>query len=264
MLTLPYNITCGYFDCREFGTADISPRRTATKFEIEFYLEDGADTFSDDKTYRIRRWHVQIAKPGQVRYSYLPFKTMYLKFCAGGDLAARLTAAPEYFRSHHPEKMIDLLEEIILLNETADRPLLLHSRLLAFLELLLYDSEIPRVYGGNHYPIVKRAKQYMEQHYASPVRLEDIAAFLNLSPIYFHNLFTGACGCTPHEFLLQKRIAESKKLLWDSSVCLSQIAERCGFGSQQYFSKIFKKATGLPPGKYRKELAQQYLDEQPS
>ncbi len=261
MLTLPYHITCGYFDCSEFGTLNVSPKRTATKFEIEFYLEDGLETFADDTAYTIRKWHIQIAKPGQVRYSYLPFKTMYLKFCADGDLAARLMAAPEYFRSHHPEKMTDMLDEIILLNEKADSPLLLHSQLLALLDLVLYDSEAPRLHD-NHYPIVKQAKRYMEQHYAESVRLEDIATSVNLSPIYFHNLFTDACGCTPHEFLVQKRIAESKKLLWDSSVSLSEIAERCGFGSQQYFSKIFKKATGVPPGKYRKELQQQYLDEQ--
>ncbi len=262
MLTLPYNVTCGYFDCSEFGALHVSPKRTAAKFEIEFYLEDGLKTFADDKTYPIRKGYVQIAAPGQIRYSELPFKTMYLKFCADGELAKRLKAAPAYFKSGHPEQLTELLSSIILLNESAENELLLHSHLLTFLHTVLHDSELPRVHSGTHYPIIKQAKQYMEQHYSESIQLEDIAASVNLSPIYFHNIFTGACGCTPHEFLIQKRIAESKKLLWDSTVSLSQIAERCGFNCQQYFSKIFKKATGLPPGKYRKELQQQYWDEQ--
>ncbi len=41
MFTLPENITCGYCDCSEFGTLKVSSKRTVTKYEIEFYLEDG-------------------------------------------------------------------------------------------------------------------------------------------------------------------------------------------------------------------------------
>ena len=261
MLTLPYNITCGYFDCGEFGNRPVSPKRTATKFEIEFYLEDGHKTFADDKVYPIKKGYVQIAVPGQVRYSELPFKTMYLKFCADGNLAHRLLAAPAYFPSNHPEQTAELLEKIILENESADNELLLHSHLLAFLNMVLRDSITPHLHSGQNYRIIKTAKQYMEQHYAECIQLSDIAASVNLSPIYFHTVFTAACGYTPHDFLIRKRIAESKKLLWDSSISIEKIAEACGFGCQQYFSKIFKKITGLPPGKYRKELKQQYLED---
>ncbi len=261
MLTLPYDVTCGYFDSSEFGNIVTTPKRTAEKFEIEFYLEDGNETFADAHAYRIRKGYVQIAKPNQVRYSHLPFKTMYLKFCVDGELSRRLYEAPEYFQSNHPEQMADIWDTIILLNESADNPLLLYSRLLALLDLVLCDSELPRLPYANSYRIVKKAKEYMERHYAESIRLSDVAAAVNLSPIYFHNVFTGTCGCTPHEFLTRKRIAEAKRLLWDPAVSLPEIAERCGFGCQQYFSKIFKKNTGTPPGKYRKDFQQQYWDE---
>ena len=118
MLTLPYNIVCGYFDCQsEFGNLNVSPKRKTTKFEIEFYLEDGLSTFADNNEYKIKKHYIQIAKPNQVRYSQLPFKTMYLKFSVDGDIAEKLKAAPEYFRSSHPEKIAEILDEIILLNE---------------------------------------------------------------------------------------------------------------------------------------------------
>ena len=106
MLTLPSQITCGYFDSSEFGTLRISPKRTATKFEIEFYLEDASSTFADDAVYTIRKGYVQIAVPGQVRYSHLPFKTMYVKFCADGELAERLQTAPPYFKSTPPSSVL--------------------------------------------------------------------------------------------------------------------------------------------------------------
>ena len=37
LITLPYDITCGYFACKEFGDLKVSPKRRSTKFEIEFY-----------------------------------------------------------------------------------------------------------------------------------------------------------------------------------------------------------------------------------
>ena len=73
MFTLPTNIICGYCDCSEFGNLKISPKRTTVKFEIEFYLEDSFSTFADEIEYPIKNHYIQIATPGQIRYSHLPF-----------------------------------------------------------------------------------------------------------------------------------------------------------------------------------------------
>ena len=259
MITLPYNITCGYFDCGKFNGLPVSPKRKSVKYEIEFYLEDGKTTFTDGREYLIKKNYIQIAKPNQVRYSFLPFKTLYLKFNVEGEIAELLDNAPEYFLSSHPEKIIEKLNEIILLNESGSNELLLQSRLLSFFNLILYDSEIPNLQGGTNYEIVSKAKRYIEGHYFEQITLKDIADSAHLSPIYFHNIFSSACGMSPHEYLISCRIAEAKKLLWDSNIPLSIVGENCGFGCQQYFNKIFKKETGTTPGKYRKEIGQKYL-----
>ena len=261
MLTLPYNIVCGYFDCSEFGDLRVSPKRKTTKFEIEFYLEDGLSTFADNNEYKIKKHHIQIAKPNQLRYSQLPFKTMFLKFSVEGDIAEKLKAAPEYFRSSHPEKIAKILDEIILLNENKNNELLLHSRLLSFLNLVLYDSEIPKLQSGKSYEIIANSKRFIETNYMKSITLKDIANSVNLSPIYFHNIFSSACGMSPHDYLTNWRISIAKKQLWNSDISLDIIAENCGFGCQQYFNKIFKKETGITPGKYRKEIKQNYLED---
>ncbi len=261
MLTLPFNITCGYCDCSEFGDLKVSPKRKAVKFEIEFYLEDGSSTFSDGKEYIVKKHYIQIAKPNQIRYSILPFKTMYLKFSACDELAERLLNAPEYFISSHPERITEKLHEIILLNESENNELLLQSRILSFLNLVLYDAEIPRHQRGQNYETIAKAKRFIETNYSEAVNLKDIAAAVNLSPIYFHNVFKYACGISPHDYLIGCRIAEAKKQLWDSNIPLDVVAENCGFGCQQYFNKIFKKQTGITPGKYRKEFQQNYLED---
>lgn len=260
MLTLPYDITCGYFDCSEFGNLTHSPRRKVLKYEIEFYLEDGFSTFADGKEYKIAKWHIQIAKPGQVRHTVLPFKTLFIKFQADGELAERLEKAPEYFRSSHPELLRDKLDEIIQLNEKADNDLLLYSRLLSLLNLILADSNIPQTYSVS-YSTVSKAKRFIEEHYAEAIQLADIAAAVNLSPVYFHSIFSAATGYSPHNYLVACRIEAAKKLLWDPTVQMEFIAEQCGFGCQQYFSKIFKKQTGMTPGRYRKEFQKTYMEE---
>ena len=136
----------------------------------------------------------------------------------------------------------------------------MHSRFLKFLDFVLKDSSIPQQYSGRNYKIIQTAKRYIENNYATALHLEDIAATVNLSPIYFHSIFSTALGQSPHEYLTKIRIEQAKKLLWDSSVPISDVAERCGFGSQQYFTKIFKKETGISPGKYRKSLYEDYVE----
>ena len=258
MLCLPENIYCGYCDCSEFGTLTISPPRRVTKYEIEFYLEDGKTTTSDDRTYHIKKHHVQIAKPGQVRHSVLPFQTAFLKFSVDGEIASRLDSATEYFCSSHPNQMYDMLKEIILLNESGDT-MRLQGKILLFLDLVLSDSRIPASRNGENYGIISDAKGFIKANFAEPIRLEDISAAVHLSPIYFHNIFTEATGISPHKYLINVRIDNAKKLLWDTEIPLSVIGDQSGFGCQQYFSKVFKKETGLSPAAYRRSCQGNYM-----
>lgn len=257
MLTLPQNITCGYFDCSEFGTLSVSPERTATKFEIEFYLEDGKRTTTDNNTYEIKKDYIQIAKPGQVRHSELPFKTAYLKFNADGEIAEKLSQVPEYFRNSHPQRIYNKIDEIILLNE-GENKLLLYSHLLSLLSLVFHDAELPATRNEKNHGVILQAKKYIEENFDSPIKLKDVADSIHLSEIYFHNVFKDFVGISPHQYLVDCRIEHAKKLLWNGNVPISEVAEKSGFGCQQYLNKVFKKETGMSPGAYRKAFRQNY------
>lgn len=260
MLYLPTNIICGYFHSSEkFGTISHSPAREVETFEIEFYQADGGMTYCDGNAYRIQKDHIQIAKPGQIRHTALPFSTLFLKFEATGDLAERLTNAEEYFYCNHAEKVRKLLGDIVfVLEQGENKPLRLYSKLFAALDIILNDSVIPPLQEATA-ETVRTAKRFIEAHAGEPITLEDIAASVNLSKTYFHSLFTGTVGQTPHDYLIARRITNAKKMLWDSSNSIGFIAETCGFGCQQYFNKIFKQQTGMTPGQYRKSIGENYL-----
>lgn len=257
MLTLPENILCGYYDCSEFGTLSVSPKRKVTKYEIEFYLEDGKTTTTDDRTFEIKKHYIQIAKPGQIRHSELPFKTVFLKFNVTGELSDKLSSAPEYFCSSHPRIIYNKMEEIILLNES-DNTLLLHSKILSLLDLILSDSKIPASKNGKNSKTISDAKKYIEANSDKPIKLKDIADSVHLSTIYFHNMFSESTGISPHKYLIDCRIENAKKLLWNTEIPICIVAEKSGFGCQQYLNKVFKKETGLTPAAYRKSCQENY------
>lgn len=258
----PNNITCGYFDSSSFGSLTYSPKRKVTKYEIDFYLNDGSVAFADDRAYPIKKDYIQIGKPGQIRFSKLPFSTAHIKFNASGEIADLLEKAPEYFCSSHPKQIQNKIDEIILLKERLDENnLLLQSRVLSLLNLLITDSQISLTKIGVDYQVISAAKRFIEKHLEEKITLHDIANSVGLSDYYFHNNFAMATGITPHQYLIECRIEKAKKLLWNTETSMNEIAEKCGFCSQQHFNKIFKKETKISPGNYRKELQNNYMKE---
>ena len=257
MLQLPTQIECGYFDCSKFSGLKQSPKRKVTQFEVEFYLANGLKTVTNGRVYPILKNHIQIAKPGQERYSFLPFKTAFLKFCATGELAERLQHTPDYFCSSHPGRICSMLEEVILLSEQSNS-LRFYGKLLLLLEQILADAKITAHRSGANYQSIAAAKAFMNQHLAEPIRLCDIAASVHLSEIYFHRLFTEACGLTPHRYLQNCRLDRAKRLLWETEIDIGKIAAEAGFGCQQYFNKVFKREVGVTPTAYRQSFWQKY------
>ena len=74
---------------------------------------------------------------------------------------------------------------------------------------------------------------------------------MELNPSYFSTLFKQSCGSSFKEYLNSIRIEESKKLLAATDRSILDIALSIGFEDQSYFTKVFKKYTGLTPKQYR-------------
>lgn len=99
--------------------------------------------------------------------------------------------------------------------------------------------------------IVKKALLYISKYFANPLTLEEVANEVHLNPAYFSTMFKQACGSSFKEYLNMVRIEESKRLLSGTDYSIIGIAVATGFGDQSYFSKVFKKFTGLTPKQYR-------------
>lgn len=102
-------------------------------------------------------------------------------------------------------------------------------------------------------PLVRRAKQYMLEHYAdSQLTLEGMALDLQASPAYLSRMIKQELGTTFGSYLTQIRLRRASRLLTSTPLSIAQISEQAGYETQHYFSTAFKRATGISPMQYRK------------
>lgn len=99
--------------------------------------------------------------------------------------------------------------------------------------------------------IIKKAMLYISEHFNTALTLEDVAEQVHLHPSYFSSLFKQSTGSSFKEYLNMVRIEESKRLLANTDFSIIDIAVAVGFEDQSYFSKVFKKYTGLTPKQFR-------------
>ena len=99
--------------------------------------------------------------------------------------------------------------------------------------------------------IIKKAIQFISKNYANNLSLELVANHVHLNPTYFSTLFKQSTGSSFKEYLNMVRIEESKRLLSNTDYSLIDIAVATGFEDQSYFTKVFRKYTGLTPKQFR-------------
>ncbi|MGE6414804.1 response regulator transcription factor [Planococcus kocurii] len=95
---------------------------------------------------------------------------------------------------------------------------------------------------------------YIEQHYTEPLRLSEIAAHFHFNASYLSSYFSTHHKEGFSEYLNRVRIKKSMELLENSQVSISNISGMVGYSEHSYFCKVFKRITGMSPGKYRKEF----------
>lgn len=107
-----------------------------------------------------------------------------------------------------------------------------------------------------HVDVIYRAVDYVKRNYMKKITLEEVASYVYLSPSYFSKIFKEEMGRNFNSYLNHIRIEMSKRLLMDDSVVLVDVSNIVGYEDQSYFSKVFKKLTGVSPGKYRESRGQ--------
>lgn len=103
--------------------------------------------------------------------------------------------------------------------------------------------------------IVERTKVFLETHYTEELTLEGVARNQNISPQYLSKLFKEETSYTFVEYLTRLRIEFAQQLMGGTDLSIKEICYRVGYSDPNYFSRLFRKQTGLMPktfiGQYR-------------
>lgn len=97
---------------------------------------------------------------------------------------------------------------------------------------------------------------YIEKNYAQAICEQDVAKTCGMSQFDFSRAFHAAHGVTFRDYLSECRLVQSKRLLGNPHVAVSDVAAMAGFNDPSYFARLFRKRTGVSPSAYRASLAQ--------
>ncbi|MCI8388356.1 MAG: helix-turn-helix transcriptional regulator [Clostridiales bacterium] len=133
------------------------------------------------------------------------------------------------------------------------------SGYIAKLNSLLY--QVIYLMQNNYYPDymprrladrIQNAVEYINLNYMDDtLTVADLAAQSDMSAVYFRELFTKLTGNPPSKYIKQLRIQRAIDLLQSDMYSVGEVARQTGFASEFYFSREFKRITGLTPTKYQ-------------
>lgn len=126
------------------------------------------------------------------------------------------------------------------------------------LYVYIQDYEEAETLQNEH--LIRKAKEYIKQHYMDNLQLQDVANYVHLHPNYFSSIFASKTGTTFREYLRKIRISHAQKLLCHSDQKIYEVATSVGYKETSHFNRAFKEVTGLSPKQYKQRHSNHLSD----
>lgn len=121
-----------------------------------------------------------------------------------------------------------------------------------FLEIEMEIARLSAAGNQQENTVITKAKEYIQKNFKKDdLALEEVAQAVGISPYYFSKLFKEEMKRNYSEYLTDIRIEKARELLLDRELSIKQVCVDSGYSNPNYFSRIFKKWTGLTPTEFR-------------
>ena len=239
-------------------------------FEMELYLSGRGLHYLNAIPYEVRPGYAYLLLPGDFhRYEMDASESMQILNIkiAQHRMPSRLLEAVK--RAEHPiavylegEALVRMESEVRFLSDVLSQkpsdPYLCDNiveRILLLLLRALPPSGV-RTPSPVSSTVVRAAVHYLGEHYHEPITQEKLARTVGLSTNYFGSYFKAETGLSVREYLTRVRLCRGAELLKSTRMKVVEIADRAGFGSPEYFTRIFRENFGMTPRQYRESLSE--------
>ena len=115
-------------------------------------------------------------------------------------------------------------------------------------EIISYNRN--QEHGTQSDSLIERVKFIFQEHLYDNIDLEEVAGKLHLSSSYLGEVFKSYTGLTPYQYYLHLKVNKAKELLEIGELSIKEVAYKLAFEDQYYFSRLFKKKTGVSPSRW--------------
>ncbi len=244
-------------------------------YEIVFYLgEEDCPYRSGDTVYTLRRGDVAFYRMFDSHIIDCTVNEGHLRYNIGieprilGNYSKRGANLYMMFDHQNPtypilhleeeplQKYLQLLEEFHQLDSSPGDQLVAGGLLHHILGLLYRDMSLETIQDNanlQHVRLVGSILHYIEQNLSGSLSLQEIAQQHNYSVTYISKMFKSVTGSSLVSYIIEKRISRARHLMYED-LEIMEIAEQVGYRNYSNFYKAFKKATGVSPEEYRRNL----------
>ena len=273
-----------YFDILDLdkgGYYDTSVPHRHNYYELFLFIKGGGVHEIDFESISIESASIHFLSPGQVHFiQRLPGSYGYVimfsrEFYSLGSQDQDLLFELPFFNGYTSRPLIQLSEEQLRSFENLVKEMkaereqeheatkaMLHS----YLNILLLKSktifnETNRQQEQHTSPslsTIYRFKMFLEKNYRTLHLVKDYADLLSISPEHLNDTAKRVTGQTASELITRRIVLEMKRLLMYSELSNKEIAYFMNYDDPSYFSRFFKKRTGLSPSGFRKQTLEKY------
>lgn len=254
----------GWYVCKP----DYRINRSLSHYQIKYVVKGSGYVTTQDRTYKVNAGELFFLDLSQTHQYYAdpndPWELLWIRF--GGIQSAyyyELLHAAEcpIFQVSNAEQTELLFKQLYDLFQY--RPIglefiassLITQVLTQLIISFMDNNSADTISLDMAYPIeIQLALEFIEAHYPTDIKVEDVAHFVHLSPYYFSRLFKRYTCHTVTEYIIKYRLIISKQLLNTTAMSIGKIAQHVGICSQSYFSMLFKRYEGITPKEYRQYI----------
>jgi AraC-like DNA-binding protein len=180
-----------------------------------------------------------------------PLLFPFLHGHAGGVLRLEIPAA----RRPAWDRAIRSIETELTAGEEGYRQAALAHLTLLLIELARLARDVVADLRRSGEPLLAEVFAVIDERHGEPLSLRDVAGELGMTPGHLTTVVRRRTGRTVQEWIIERRMTEARKLLAETHLPVAEVARRVGVSDPGYFSRLFGRAHGASPRKWRGRLA---------